>query len=323
MAKNLENLIVPSVFAGYISAELQKANRVVASGAAVNSPQLSALLAGSTAEFNLPYWKSISANSLVPSTDPDTLASSQRLAAGNQKALRIARSLTPVAVADLEGMLIGEDPVREAVSQFVDAHNTIRQKTIIDMLNAVTAIDSADAGTDADLTFAAGAGTFGHDMLIAGTTAIFGDNARIAGTTLFLNSVEYASIQKDVFTAGGIVNKAAIDVGFGTYLGATLIVDDDVPTGTIYVVRPGGLAYGSASVPVPFEMERNASGGNGGGVTLLHSRDLYSYHVAGTSFTGAFTAGSELATDADIAATAKWSLVRPAKYCGAMKITHT
>lgn len=322
MAKNLANLIVPSVASRYITATLEATNKVVLSGAAVNLPALSGFLAGGAAQFNLPYWKTLSATGLTPSTDVDVAATAQRMAAGNQTALRVVRSITPVVVSDLEAMLIGEDPVAEAATQIANIHNRIRQKTLLDVLAAVTAVDSADAGADADLLYAGTPATSFSPVLLASAIAtIWGDQGSVAGNTLFMNSLTMLGLQLGELAAGLVLPSEA-NLGVGSFAGNRVIVDDAVPAKTVYVVRPGGLAFGTAALANPFAVTRKEEAGNGGGADFIYSRDLYTYHVAGTSFSGAFTVGAELATDGDIADSAKWTLVQDRKFCGAIRITY-
>ena len=315
MAGNLANLIVPAVFGNYVAAGLAKSNAFVKSGAAINSPQLSALLGGGAAVFSLPMWKNLSATSLMPSSDVAELATAQKMQAGKQIALRVLRAATPVAVTDLEGMIIGEDPVAEAVRQYVDVHASIRQKTLVDMLKAVTAADTAALTYDSTATA-------GSAELVAEACANkFGDRVRgLVGLTLVMNSIEYLDFQKTQAGAPGIVVANAVDLGFGTVSGASIVIDDDVPANTIFVVRPGGIAFGTAAVATPFEVLRKPDAGNAGGADIIYSRDLYSYHVAGTTFDAAIA--GEMATDAEIALAASWSLALDPKLCGAIAITH-
>jgi hypothetical protein len=322
MATNLTNLIVPQVFGRYIAAERDKINSFVKSGAAQLSPQLSAMLAGGAKSFTLPFWKQLSGVGIVPSTDYEVTAGVQKVSAGSQIALRMVRAVTPVAVTDIEGILIGEDPVAEAVRQFAEMHNEIRQTSLMAMLASLTSLDSADVGLTADLTYTSAGTELNGNMIAETLQAVWGDNQKgPMGMTIVTNSLEYLSLQKDQFTSGKAVAFAnAIDVGFGTFLGATIIVDDTVPAKSAYIIKRGGLAFGSDSLPTPFEMDRVAGAGNGGGADVLHSRDLFSYHVAGTSYTGAVA--GDVVTDAELGLAANWTLVKDKKFCGVAKLVH-
>ena len=197
MAANLSNLIVPTVFGGYVQAEFDKMNAFVRSGAAVTTPALSALMAGGANTFSIPFWKQISASTLVPSTDYETTAAVQKMSAGVMKGTRIQRALTPIAVTDLEATLIGADPVAEAVRQIAQAHDTARNSVLIGMLGAVTSVDSADAGTAADLTFNDAGTSLSGGMLAEAVATVWGDGYRgVAGLTLVMNALEFLDLQK-------------------------------------------------------------------------------------------------------------------------------
>lgn len=321
MPANLGNLIVPTVFGGYIQAEFDKMNAFVRSGAAVTTPALTALLAGGANVFNIPFWRQISATTLVPSTDYENSAGVQKMSAGAMKGVRIARSLTPIAVTDLEATLIGADPVAEAARQLAQAHDTARNSILVSILNAVTAVDSADVGTTADLTFTSGATSLNGSDLAEAVATIWGDGYRgLAGLTLVMNSMEYLDLQKLQIAATGIAFPNTVDVGFGTFMGATIIVDDAVANNQVYIIKRGGLAYAPAAVQVPFEMERKPAAGNGGGADVLYSRVAYCYHVAGSSFTG--TPAGELASDAELGNVANWGLAYDKKLAGVIKLAH-
>lgn len=319
MSANISNLFVPSVVAPYIAAELSALNSVVRSGAAVVSSQMNTMLAGGASTFTIPFWKEISASALVPTSDWETKAGVQKVSAGSQVGVRVLRALTPIALTEVEGLMTGADPVGAVAAQLANAHNTIRQSVLLAMLGAVTGVDSGDAGTAADLAYDGTAGVFSASSLIKGVQAVWGDRGSVRGNTLLMTSLTYSTLQLDELNSS-VGSRAGIDVGFGTFLGNTVIVDDTVPTGKTYVIRPGGLGFGTASLAVPFEIQRDASAGNGGGGEALFSRDLFSYHVAGTSFTGSFT--GEHATDAEIATASKWSLVKDKKFCGVAVIAH-
>lgn len=321
MAANLSNLFVPGVTEKYIQAEMTASNAFVKSGAAVVSGQLSTLLSGGAKSFTLPFWNPGSTTGIVPSTDYDTKASVQKMSAGSQIAVRMVRAITPKAMTDLEGLLIAEDPAAEAIRSLAEEHAGFRQTALINVLSSVTALDSADVGTDADLAYADVATSFSGVVLTKGIQSVWGDAVRgPRGMTLVMNSLEFLDLQVTQTAATGIQFPDSIDVGFGTYMGATIVIDDAVPNDTVYVIRKGGLAYGSASLVNAFAIQRDEFAGNGAGADVIFSRDLFSYHVAGTSYTG--TIAGDVVTDTELGTSAKWSLAKNKKLIGVMKITH-
>ena len=279
MASNLGNLIVPQTFARYVAAERDKLNAFVKSGAAVALPALSTMLAGGAKSFTLPFWKNLSATGLVPTTDYAVNASAQTMSAGSQIALRVQRAITPIAVTDLEGSLISEDPIAEAARQVAEIHNEIRQSILIAQLTAVTNVDGADAGTVGDLNYVDAGTALSGTMLTKAIANMWGDAVRgLAGLTLVMNSLEFLDLQSAVVGATGIAFPNAVDVGFGTFMGATVVVDDTVAADTVFIIKRGGLAFGQASVATPVETERKPGAGNAAGADIL---------VIGRAITGA------------------------------------
>lgn len=322
MASNLSSLIVPSVFDRYVTAERLKLNRFVASGAAIVNPKLSAYLAGGANIFNLPFWGELSATGIVPTTDYAVNATPQKMAASSAKAVRIVRGITPIVVTDLEGMLIGEDPIAEAASQVAALQADIRQTSLLAMLGAVTAVDSADGGVAADLLYNDAGTSLTGAMLVKGIQSVWGDRINgLAGLTLVMNSLELLDLQTlQLSGSANIIVPSQQDASVYTFLGATIVVDDTIADNTVYVVRRGGLSFGTAPVSDAIELKRDAAAGNGAGADYLFARDCYGYHVAGLSYTGSIAA--DLATDGEIGTLGNWSLVKDKKLCGAMKLTH-
>lgn len=317
MSTNLSNLIVPSVFAKYVGAQRTLKNAIVTSGAAIRQPQLSAFLAGGASKFSLPYWGALSATATLPSTNYESNVGVQKMSANKQEAVRMVRNITPVAITALEAMLIGEDPVSEAANEIARIQTEIRQASLLNVLAGVTGADTAaltyDAGTETTLT---------ADILLSAVANKWGDSQRgLGGLTLVMNSTEYLDLQRAQLTGGTNVSFAnAINVGFGVFLGASIVVDDATPANTVYVVRRGGIAFGEAAVAVPFEIERKASAGDGGGADVLHARDLYTYHVLGTSFAG--TPAGEVVTEAELATVGNWDIKQAVKNCGVIAVIH-
>lgn len=319
MAANLSNLVVPTVMGDYIAATLSENVNVITSGAARRSEYLSNALRGGANIFTVPFWNPISGDQTVPSSDPEVKAPYQRMSAGKQKAVRIFRANKPVAITDVEAQLTATSPIAEAARQMVQRLQLKRQDVLASIINGVVGVDGADAGTAGDLIYEAGSKGI-VDAIVDGIAEVWGDSGSVQGSTLILGSKAYAELQKVQLSGGGISDMSGVNVGFGTFLGATLIRNDRI--NGLAVIRPDGLAYGDAAgTYVAYETERDMRGGNGGGVTMVTLRDLYTFHIAGTSFIG--EPAGELATDAELASSANWALVTEPKFAGVMKINRT
>jgi hypothetical protein len=107
---------------------------------------------------------------------------------------------------------------------------------------------------------------------------------------------------------------------YRTYLGRRIIVDDGLPAiagatdGVKYMsvlFGPGAFGWGEALPTVPFEVERSARSGNGGGQEELWERKTWLLHPAGFQQTG--TPSGESFTLAELAGAAAWDRVVPRK----------
>lgn len=322
MASNLANLIVPSVFDKYVTAERLKLNRFVKSGAAIVNPKLSAFLAGGANVFNLPFWGELSATGIVPTTDYAVNGTPQKMTALSQKAVRIARNITPIVVTDLEGMLIGEDPISEAARQVAELQADIRQTSLMQVLASATALDSADALTAADLLYNDAGTSLTAAMLVKGVQSVWGDRVNgLRGLTLVMNSLELLDLQTlQLSGSANIIVPSDQDATMFTFAGANIVVDDSIADNTVYIIRRGGLSFGEVAVPRAIEVERAALAGNTAGADYLIARDCFSYHINGVSFTG--SAAADIVTDAELGTAGNWTLVKDKKLIGVMKLTH-
>ncbi len=326
----ISDIIVPSVFAGYLSEQSVQANKLIASGLVTLNPTLSAYLAGPSVAFNLPFWKNIdndSTSANVPSDDATVIATPEKITAGSQVAVRVMRNRSYQS-ADLAGILAGSDPVAAIATQLAARQNSDRQAELMNVLagtinetNAANLVHTIAAEATGSVTSAT---KFGTDALIDAVTNAWGDNAGAGG--LVIHSKTFAAMQKANLIT--FMPTSTQDIGFGTYLGYTLIVDDKAPVRagttsglvyTSYVVRPGGIAMGVAAEDIPIEFDRAPAAGNGMGVETMFARDRFSFHVAGTAWAGSVSA---VPTGAALATASNWTKVFQDKNVGVAAIVH-
>lgn len=134
-------------------------------------------------------------------------------------------------------------------------------------------------------------------------------------TAIAMHSVIYSQLQaQNVIKTE--VDPANQNVSFETYLTYRIVVDDSMPvtTGvtsnqyTSVLFGVGAFGFGQGQPPVPSEMDRIASSGDGGGQDVIHSRETEIIHPMGFEFTSASVAG-QTATYAELAAAANWNRV--------------
>lgn len=327
----IADVIVPRIFAGYVAEQSVVQNKLVSSGFVTVNPAISAWLAGGGIVENFPSFIHTDVSNtaaLVPSDNAATIADAEKVSAHEQVVVRLKRNKVWQA-ASLAGQLAGADPMAAAASMAGQAMNKVRQTsllaTLAGCLNETTAPTLVNT-IAAEATGSVSASTIFSPGALIDTLGAWGDNASTAGAALVVHSDEYRAMQKAnliVYTP-----TASQDIGFGTYLGMTLLVDDTAPKRagttsgyvyTSYIIRQGGINLGFATTPDAVELERSALAGNSGGVDSLIVRDTFGYHVNGFSFAGSLTA---LPTDTTLSTAASWSKVFADKQIGVLALVH-
>jgi hypothetical protein len=311
----LSDMIVPSVFAPYVTQVANDTNAFLTSGFVANSPVLSAKLAGGGSTFNAPHFKSIDLGyaGANASTDDSTVRSTaKKMATADEVAVRLERNDTWSA-SDLVASIAGADPLANLGSQIARAVNKWRTNTLVAQISGIvndtnmnSSVNDISGGTGAAAVFSTGA--------LIDTLSAWGDKGVDAQTALIMHSDVYRFLMKQNLIT--FVPTAAQNLGFGTYLGFSVVVDDQVGKAgavyTVYLAKAGSISMGMGSPRVPVAVLRDEQAANGGGVETLTFRDQYTFHVEGT----AYTAGGTNPVDATLATAGSWSIVYPAKAVG-------
>lgn len=191
------------------------------------------------------------------------------------------------------GMLEGLSGVSEISSHVIDTASAIEATTLGD-----AAVDALGDNNDV-LTMA-----FMH--------------SKVANQLANLQMLEYAK-----YTDAQGIERTNRKIGYVD--GLLVIIDDNAPytkgsTSTIYLLGQGFLRHADAPVEVPVEVSRDPQ--TNGGINTLYTRRRQTIHPNGFSFTkpADYTAS---ATDAQLTASANWSLVYDEKSIpfAAVKVT--
>ena len=130
-------------------------------------------------------------------------------------------------------------------------------------------------------------------------------------TAIAMHSVPYTQLQIKNLITFDPLNKQ--DIGWGTYLGKTVIVDDTCPAVaggtsglvyTSYLFGEGAIARGNGMAPVPIETDRNSLSGTDYLVTRRH----FILHPRGIAFKSASVAGAS-PTNTELATATNWDRV--------------
>lgn len=144
----------------------------------------------------------------------------------------------------------------------------------------------------------------------------FGDQVdEIVG--IGMHSIPYQRLQKDNLIDFRPDNEQ--NIGWGVYLGKTVIVDDSLKVGTEYfniIFKSNAFMSGESSEGyVPLEIDRNPAAS--GGVTNLYSRRVIGMHPAGFAWQETAAVTTTFPTFANMALASEWNrVVDGPKNCG-------
>lgn len=327
----LADVIVPSILAGYVNEQSVVKNKLITSGLVTQNPAISNFLATGGYVASFPSFKHIDTSSvaaLVPSDDEAVIAEAEKLTSSKQVVVRMQRN-KPWSAASLTSQISGADPIATVAAEFGEYQNKVRQASLLSVLagtinetRAANLVNTIALETTVGL---ADANKFSAGALIDTIGNGWGDNAGNGGA-LVIHSKTWVAMLKANLVVSQPTN--AQDIGFGTYLGFTLLVDDTAPvragttSGTVYtsyIIQPGAISLGSTVTPDAVELYRNPLAGNSGGVDSLIVRDTFAYHVNGFAWVGSTTA---LPTDAALATASNWSKVFTDKQIGVAALVH-
>lgn len=338
-ATKLSDVIVPEVYGPYIREQSNKATRVVSSGIVYMNDQNRNMMAQGGTTFNNLSWKHIADaadRGNVPTDDPTDTASVSAVTGRRQITVRVERNKV-WGSADLVASLAGDDPLNSVSAQIGEYNAKERQITLLLGLGAVFGTGGPlNATVSGD-----GSAVWSSDLYIDAKQQAWGHFGENEAVMLVIHSKIYAKLQKQNLITFQPTN--AQDIGFGTYLGATILVDDQTTVGAVgsplaldegaypkavnspensyyisYICRGGSISFSTVPAKVPLEINREPLQANGGGVEYIVTRDVYAFHVDGLSFTG--TPAGTLATDGEIGNPSNYALVWDRKRVGVQAV---
>jgi hypothetical protein len=315
----IADVVVPEVFSAYTQELSTELSLLVRAGVIVRNPALDGFLAGGGTLIQMPKWEDLSDAEANISGDSGTAVPNK---IGSHKEIGIRHNRNQAwSAMDLSAQLAGSDPMSAIASRV--ASYWVRQEQA--MLNNIVAGLIAGTGTllndiaaDVDTDVTSSELATGADFL--DTFQLLGDHKSDV-TAIALHSVVHTNLQKANLI--DFVPDSRADVGFGTYMGKTLLVDDGLtvdtsrfandtttvqPMYTTVVFGQGAFQYGVGSPRVGTEIDRNILAGSGGGEEILVNRREFALHPAGFSVATDVAAG-ESPTNTELAASTAYTLV--------------
>lgn len=314
----LTDVIVPAVFNPYVIQQTMVQSALFRAGIISTSPDIAEKARGASNLINMPFWNDLTGRSNIGSDDPAVKSTAFKIGADKDVAQKHFRNASWSAM-DLAGIMAGSDPMG-AIGSLVGGYwARDMQTTLIKTLDGVIADNIA--GNSSDMVLVVGTDAVGVPAAAEKLTATtiltakqtMGDAAANL-KAIAMHSAVYTSLQIQNLISTIPNNKA--DVGFGTYLGYTVIVDDGCPAVmgtnrmmyTSYMFGPGAIGYGEGAPKVPTAVVRDEASGNGEGEEILYQRKHFILHPRGIKWTQSSMAGVG-PTDAELAMVANWTRV--------------
>ncbi|WP_117168867.1 major capsid protein [Paraliobacillus sediminis] len=295
----VSDIIVPEVFTNYVINETVEKSALFKSGIIGAVPNLTIPNGGDT--VNMPFFNDLEGD--PQAIQSDSAIEVQKISTGKDVA-RIFTFGQGWSSEDLAAELAGSDPMAAIGSRVGNYWERAFQRILVASANGVFADNAANDDGDLILDVSAEDGT-GEEA----SGDVFIDGAQLLGdakgkfSALAMHSQVHSNLQKKQLIE--YLPESDIDVGFGTYNGKTIVIDDGVPVVdgatsgkkyTTYLFAAGAFGYEEGVPKTPTETARNAAKGE----DLLFNRRRFVIHPRGFKWTEGSVAG-EMPTMAEMA----------------------
>jgi hypothetical protein len=291
-------IIDPRVFSAYLQELTVEKSLLIRSGIVERNPLLDSFLAGGGQYIEMPKWQELSdaeANNSSFSSNPAPI---EAVSSVQENGVRLNRNKA-FGARDMAAALAGSDPMDVIANRFADWWVRHDQRLVLAILGGLLQED-IDGDGEADLlnnisvsgSVAGAANKFSAEALLD-TFQLLGDG-KINITALAVHSYIHTQMQKQNLI--DYTPDSEANIGFGTYMGKTLLVDDgltitpgndgggnDQPAYDTIAFAPGAFQLGFGNPRVPVETEREPLTGDGGGEEYIITRREMVMHPVGFS----------------------------------------
>jgi len=304
----ISDIIIPEVFNPYVVERTAELSNLVKSGIIVPNAELDKLALAGGKMINMPFFTDLSGADEV--LDDENPLSVNAIGTGQDVAALFMRGKA-WGVNDLAKALSGADPMKVIGDMVADYWARRQQALLVSILTGVFADNVANDSSDhvSDISGAgAGLSHITGDAVIT-AAALMGD-AMLGLTAMMVHSGIYSALQKQNLIDFEPTNSQ--NIGFGTYLNKSLIVDDGCPESggdyTTYLFGGGAIGYGEGAAPVPTETDRDSLQGD----DILINRRHFVLHPRGIAFQNSTIVGDS-PTNAEMEEAAQWDRVYESK----------
>ncbi len=235
----ISDVVVPEVFSDYVRQLTEEKSRIVQSGAIARSPDMDEKLAGGGLTFNVPSWRDLTNSTENITTDADSDATVNNIGSDTEICVRLNRN-NGWGSYDLASALAGEDPM-DVIADRVSAYWARRlQLAVIAMVSGINKDNGVnDSGDYAEeivgASFVDGVTNFSPEAYIDAAQTM-GDSSDDIWLVM-VHSLVYARMKKNNLI--DFIPDSMGEVNIPTFLGAQVLVDDGMPSGTSSVLANG------------------------------------------------------------------------------------
>ena len=302
----LADIFVADYYGALAPVNSPEKTAVFESGIITKSPELDAIAKNGQGTSEISYWQDLDADEEpnISNDNPDDLGEVGKAEQGSMRARTLYLN-KGYGVADLTSELANSEPMQHIRNRFGTYWTRRWQRYLLGAARGVIASnilnDAGDMVVDAGATISAGA--FQDAAFTSGDAAdVF---AAIGVHSVVMNQMVKQDLIEYLRDSDGKIILA-------TYLGKPVFMDDSLVYGpgrylSVFFGQ-GAFGYGEGNPTVPVELERKASGGNGGGAEVLWERKTLILQPAGFSWKGS-TNQNLSPTAAQYAAAANWERV--------------
>jgi hypothetical protein len=314
----LSDVIVPEVYGKYIVEQSVKKTNFYRSGILATDNRINDFLAGGGKTFDMPFWQNLTgeAQAIQSGTAIETRKITTEKMVARRLLFHDGRS-----AEELAGALSGDNPM-DAIAAKVDEWWAQQyQEILISILKGVIADNIANDSGDMvhDITTSGTPGTANKISSSAFINAVmkFGDAAD-QFTAIAMHGVPYATLLNANLITTEPTNTQ--NLGFGAYLGKTVIVTDELGYDTdgsnkeymSIIFKPGALMYGESGKGITVvETDRRAEYGE----DRLFTRRQFCMHPLGFKWLETSVAGDN-PTRRELQEAGNWDRVFEKKNCG-------
>lgn len=327
----LRDVIVPELFNPYVVNRTMELSALAQCGIIANSSEFDSLASQAAPTVNMPFFEDLTGESeqVIEGQDleDNKITSSKDVAA-------IFRRAKMWSATDLSAALAGTDPMMAIADLVAGFWQRDLQKELIAVLNGIFGTVPAatgDAPKDAETRLESNlldiSGKSGNAANWSGGAFIDAEqllgDAKAQLTGICMHSATEAALKKQNLIE---TVQPSNDVGFSTYQGKRIIIDDGCPVDkgvyTTYLFGNGAIALGNGNPAgfVPTETDRAKR--KGSGVDYLINRRTNILHPRGVAFTSANVAKTEGPSREELRDPANWKPVYEPKQIRIVAFKH-